>query len=103
MPINYALLLCIPIGLLAYFEARWMSRFLLGRFEERERRAAWLVGAYGALIVPLIYICGVAGDTLSGRIGKFVGPVLFALISLVFVGPMFRVLFERARDDVTNR
>jgi hypothetical protein len=102
MPINYALLLCIPIGLFAYFEARWMIRFVLGRYEQRERRAALLVGAYGALIIPLIYVCGVAGDAFSRHIGKFITPVMFALISAVFVLPVFRVLFERVRGDATN-
>lgn len=102
MPINYALLLCIPIGLLAYIEARWMVRYVLGKYEARERRAARLVGIYGALIIPLIFVCGLAGNSLSGRTGKIITPVLFALISAGFVGPVFRVLFERVSDDVAD-
>ncbi|HEY1804052.1 MAG TPA: hypothetical protein VGG45_06185 [Terracidiphilus sp.] len=102
MPINYALLLCVPIGLLAYLEARWMVRFVLGRYGERERRAVRLVGIYGALIIPLIYVCGLAGASVSGRMGRIVTPVLFALIFGVFVAPLFRVLFEKARADDAN-
>ena len=103
MPISYALLLCIPIGLLAYFEARWTIRYVLGRYEQRERRAARLIGVYGALIIPLIYVCGLAGDSFSQPTGKIVTAVLFSSITAAFIGPMFVVLFDRRlRGDGSN-
>jgi len=58
MPVNFTLLFCIPIGILYYFAARSLLRFFLGRYEQKERRAARLFGAFGALSIPLIYCSG---------------------------------------------
>jgi len=104
MPITYALFLCVPIGLLAYFEARWLIRYVSERYAQRERKAVRLVGVYGALIIPLIYVCGRAGDSFSSPTGKIVTAVLFSLITAAFVGPMFVVLSDREPrgDDATN-
>ncbi len=70
MPISIALLFCIPIGLLFYFEARWLSRRLAGRYELRERRAARFWGFFGALLIPFIYCFGLLEDAFPGRLGK---------------------------------
>ncbi len=94
MPINIALLLCIPIGLLYYFGARWLVRFLLGRYERRERRAARLFGAFGALSIPLIYCSGLVGDAISGRFGQVVAGGLFAIVAMGLIGPLLKTLME---------
>jgi hypothetical protein len=104
MPINYALILCIPIGLLFYFGARWLLRFLLGRYEQKERRAALFFGAFGALSIPLIYCSGLVGDTIGGRLGETVDGVLFAVAALGLIGPLLKTLINGewrgvARDD----
>jgi hypothetical protein len=94
MPINIALLFCIPIGLLYYFGARWLLRFFLGHYERKERRAAWLFGAFGALSIPLIYCSGLIGEAISGRFGQSVGEVLFAVAAVGLVGPLLMTLME---------
>jgi len=94
MPINYALLLCIPIGLFFYFEARWLLRFFLGRFEQKERGAAYCFAAFGALSVPLIYVTGIIGNAISGTVGTVVSGVLFGVIAILLMGPLLRLLLE---------
>ena len=69
MPISIALLLCVPIGFLFYFEARWLIRHLFGRYEQRERRAARLFGALGASLIPLMYGFGLIEKALPGHLG----------------------------------
>ncbi|MGO9324941.1 MAG: hypothetical protein ACLP07_10305 [Terracidiphilus sp.] len=95
MPISYALLLCIPIGLLAYFEARWMLRFFLGRYEQKERKAAYCFAAFGALSVPLIYVSGIVGAAISGMFGTVVSGVLFGVVAMLLIGPLLWMLMER--------
>ena len=70
MPISIALLLCIPIGLLSYFEARRLIRNWSGCYELRERKAAYLFGVFGALLIPLIYCSGNIEAALPGALGK---------------------------------
>jgi Na+-driven multidrug efflux pump len=94
MPINFALLFCIPIGILYYFAARWSLRFFLGRYEQKERRAARLFGAFGALSIPLIYCSGLVGDAVSGRFGQTIAGGLFAVAALGLVGPLLKTLME---------
>jgi hypothetical protein len=94
MPITYALLLCIPIGALYYFAARWLLRFFLGRYELKERRAACLFGAFGALSIPMIYCCGLVGDAVPGRFGQAVADGLFAVVALGLIGPLLMTLME---------
>jgi hypothetical protein len=94
MPLSLALWFCIPIGALYYFLARWLHRFLLGRYERRERRAAWLFGVIGALSIPLIYCSGLVGDAISGRFGQTIGEVLFAVVAVGLIGPLLMTLME---------
>jgi hypothetical protein len=67
MPISIALLFCIPIGFLFYFMARFLLRSWFCRYEWRERRAACVWGAFGALIIPAIWIAGCLEDEYPGR------------------------------------
>ena len=94
MPISIALLLCIPLGLLFYFGARWLLRFFLGHYERKERMSARLFGAFGALSIPLIYYSGLVGDAIPGRLGKVVASGIFALIAMGLIGPFLMTLME---------
>ena len=94
MPIDFALLFCIPIGILYYFAARWSLRFFLGRYEQKERRAARLFGAFGALSIPLIYCSGLVGDAVSGRFGQTIAGGLFAVAALGLVSPLLKTLMK---------
>jgi hypothetical protein len=92
MPISYALLLCIPIGLLFYLEARWLIRYLLGRYEKRERKAACLFGAFGASLVPLINCFRLIEDALPGRLGTTIASGFFMVAAMGLVGTIFAIL-----------
>jgi hypothetical protein len=94
MPINYALLLCIPIGLLFYFTAVGLLHLFLGRYEQKERRAAYCFAAFGVLSVPLIYVSGIVGNAISGAVGTVVSGVLFGVIAMLLMGPLLRLLLE---------
>ncbi len=65
MPISYALMLCIPIGLLFYFIARQLSRSIIGCFGRVERRAALAFGAFGVLLIPYLWIVGCLHEEFS--------------------------------------
>jgi hypothetical protein len=94
MPISIALLFCIPLGLLFYFGGRWLLRYLLGRYEQKERRAALFFGAFGALSIPLIYCSGLIGDAIGGRLGVAVDGVLFAVAALGLISPLLKTLID---------
>jgi hypothetical protein len=94
MPIFIALLLCIPLGFLFYFEARWLLRFFLGRYEQKERRAARLFGAFGALSIPLIYCTGLLGDAIPGRFGRTTAAGLFGVATMGLIGPFLKTLMD---------
>jgi hypothetical protein len=95
MPISIALLLCIPIGILFYFEARWLIRYALGRYEQRERRAARFFGVVGASLIPLIYCSGLIGSAFPGRLGKTI-EIGFCVVAILGVAsPIFATLYER--------
>jgi len=92
MPISIALLLCIPIGFAFYYEARWLIRYFLGRYELRERRAARLFGVFGGLLIPMIYCFGLIEDALPGRLGKTAAIGFFMVATMGLVAPMFASL-----------
>ena len=103
MPINIALLFCIPIGILFYFAARWLLRFFLGRYEQKERRAALIFGAFGALSIPLIFCAGLVGDAIPGSLGRTVAGALFAVVALGLISPLMKTLMEgKWRSSVIN-
>lgn len=95
MPISIALLFCIPIGFLFYFEARWLIRYALGRYEQRERRAARLFGVFGASLIPLIDCFGLIEDAFPGRLGKTIAIGFFLVATLGLFAPIFATLDER--------
>jgi hypothetical protein len=97
MPITYALFLCIPIGLLFYFEARWLIRYLLGRYEEKERRAARFFGVFGALLIPLIYCFGHIEDAFPGPAGRAIATGFFAAVSWGLSYPFFKTCLKESR------
>ena len=92
MPISIALLLCIPIGFLAYFEARWLIRYLFGRYESRERKAALICGFFGASLIPLLYCFGYIEQEFPGRIGENLAMGFFMIGSWAFAGPVIAIL-----------
>ncbi len=92
MPISIAFLLCVPIGFLFYFEARWLIRYCLGRFESREHRAARICGFFGASLIPLIYCFGLIEQELPGRIGEFLAMGFFMVASSGFLGAVIAIL-----------
>jgi hypothetical protein len=94
MGISYAILLCLPIGFLFFFEARWLIRYALGRYEKRERRAAQLFGVFGASLVPLIYCFGLVGDAFPGRNGKLIADGFFAASIVGLVALILATLNE---------
>jgi hypothetical protein len=94
MPISLALWFCIPIGALYYFVARWLLRFFLDRYEQKERKAARLFAAFGTLSITLIYCSGLVGDAISGKLGQAVAGGLFAVIALGLIGPLLMTLME---------
>jgi hypothetical protein len=77
MPFYAVLLLCIPIGFLFYFEARWLIRYASGRYEQRERWAARFIGVFGVSLIPLIYSFRLIEDAFPGRLGKSIAIGLF--------------------------
>jgi hypothetical protein len=97
MPITYALLLCLPIGLLFYFEARWLIRYLLGRYKEKERRAALFFGIFGALLIPLIYCFGHIEDESPGSAGKAIAAGFFVAVSWVLAYPFFKTCLKESK------
>ena len=94
MPITLALWFCIPIGALYYFAARSLLRFFLGRYEQKERNAARLFGAFGALSLPLIYCFGLVGNSISGKFGHAIAGGLFGIVALALVSPLLMTLME---------
>ena len=92
MPISIALLLCIPIGFLFYLEARWLTRYLFGRFELRERKAARLFGVFGALLIPIIYCFGLIEYSFPGKLGKAIAFGFLWVATMGIFGPIFVIL-----------
>jgi len=92
MPISIALFLGIPIGLLFYFEARWLIRYWTGRYESPEHKAARICGFFGLSLVPLIYCFGFIGQEFPGRIGEILAIGFFMIASLAFAGPVIAIL-----------
>jgi hypothetical protein len=83
MPISYALLLCVPIGFLCFFIGRLTSRFVVGRYDQFERRASIAFGIFGALIIPDIWTLGCLQDEFPSMPGPAAGCLLFSVEGLI--------------------
>jgi hypothetical protein len=95
VPISIALLFCIPIGFLFYFEARWLIRYTVGDYGQRERRVARLLGVFGVALIPLIYSFGLVEDAFPGRLGKVLANGVIVVAGLGFTGSILAALNER--------
>ncbi len=92
MPISIALLLCVPIGLIAYFEARWLIRYCFGRYESRERKAARICGVFGVLLVPLLHCFGYIEQEFPGRTGENLAMGFLWIMLGAFAYPVIAIL-----------
>jgi hypothetical protein len=97
MPDLIVLLFSIPLGLLFFFQTRWLIRLLLGRYEKEERRVARLFGVYGTLLIPLVYGIGFIEDAFPGRLGKTLAVGLFAADCLLIAWPSFALGMKESR------
>ena len=89
MPISYALLLCVPIGLIFYWIARSCFLYVMGRYEGPERRASRAFGVFGALLIPDIWIIGNLLEDFPGTPGKVIAFLLLQAEGLILVA-LFR-------------
>jgi hypothetical protein len=92
MPNSVALLLCFPIGILAYFEARWLIRHFFGRYESRERKAALICGFFGASLIPLLHCFGYIEQEFPGKSGENLAMGFYVIASFAFAGPVIAIL-----------
>lgn len=92
MPISIALLLCAPIGFVAYFEARWLIVHLIGPFESRERKAARICGLFGVMLVPILFCFGYIEREYPGKTGENLAMGFLAIVCFAFAGPVIAIL-----------
>lgn len=92
MPIAIALLLCVPIGFVAYIEARWLIRYVFGRYESRERKAARICGLFGVVLIPMIRCFGYIEQEFPGKTGENLATGLLAITCFAFAGPVVAIL-----------
>ena len=86
MPISIALLFCVPLGLLLFFEMRWLIRHLLGRYEKAERTVARSFGMFGALLIPLVYGNGLIEHAVPRTLGRVLANGLVATAVFLLLG-----------------
>ncbi|MFZ0337127.1 MAG: hypothetical protein WAL45_03785 [Terracidiphilus sp.] len=92
------LLFSVLLGLLFFFQARWLIRLLLGRHEKQERRAALSFGIFGALLIPLAYGTGLIEGAVSGSLGKILSTgLVVAAVCLFLGGPFFMLGMKESR------
>ncbi len=92
MPSAVQIVLCVPIGLVAYFEARGLIRHFFGRYESRERKAALICGFFGVVLVPSLHCYGYIEQKIPGKTGEILATALIAIASWVFAGPVIAIL-----------
>jgi hypothetical protein len=98
MPISIALLFCIPIGFAFYYEARWLTRYYMGRYELTERRGALAFGVFGGLLIPIIYCAGCAEESFSGKIGKMIAVGITVFAGMIIAGFAGRILVSKKKE-----
>jgi len=92
MPIAIQLLLCVPIGFVAYFEARWLIRHFFGRYESIERKAALICGFFGVSLIPLLHCFGYIEQEFPGKIGENLASGFLMITFSAFAGPVVAIL-----------
>jgi len=97
MRISYALLLCVPIGVLLYWIARFCLRYLMGHYEQPERRAALIWGFFGALLIPTVWVNGGLQEEFPTIPGFVITYLLFLAEFLVIAG-LIRRSYAGNRD-----
>jgi len=95
MPISYALLLCIPIGFLFFFIGRVISRLVIGRYDQFERRASMAFGVFGALLIPDIWTFGCLQDEFPNTPGMAISYVLLLVEGLILAAA-FRLFRKKS-------
>jgi len=75
--------------------ASFAMKFYRGRFEQSERRAAIVIGASSALLLPTMYC---AENLLPGKLGEVTATGLMITICVVAVGVVWRTLATRGRN-----
>ncbi len=95
MPIAIQLLLCVPIGFIAYFEARWLIRHFFGRYESGERKAAGICGLFGVSLIPLLHCIGYIEQEFPGRTGENLAMGFLTIKFGAFAGPVVAILSKR--------
>jgi hypothetical protein len=98
MPITYALLLCVPIGALFYFEMRWVIKRFFGSYGQKEIAAARLWGLFGALIIPFIYCSGLIGSLFPQRFETIVIAGIFVALSSAVLLPILAILTGKKEE-----
>jgi len=91
------LLFSVPVGFLFFFQARWLVRLLLRRYEREERMLAVFFGIYGALLIPLAYGVKFIEGAFPGRLGKVLAAGLFAADCLLIAWPSFVLGIKESR------
>jgi hypothetical protein len=98
MPDLFVLLFSIPLGLLFFFQARWLIRLLLGRYEKAERRVARSIGIFGALLIPLDYGTRLIEEAVHGNVGKMLATGLVVVAVFLLLGwPSFVLGLKQSR------
>jgi hypothetical protein len=98
MPISYALLLCMPIGFVYFLVARFCLRYLMGHYERPERRSALIIGLFGAMLIPTIWILGCLKEEFPTMSGMVISYLLFSVEGLI-IAEFIRRSYTKNRDE----
>jgi len=101
MPISYALLLCVPLGFLFFWIARSASLYIMGRYEQPERRASLAFGVFGALLIPDLWTIGCLEEEFPIA-PEMVIPFLVLIVEFFVLALLFRP-YPRGRMDDSGR
>jgi hypothetical protein len=98
MPISYAFLLGVPIGLFFYWVARFCLHYTTNSFGKVEHRASLAFGAFGVLLVPFLWTFGCLHDAFPNFPGVALG-FLLLLVESFFLMALFRPLPWRGMNE----
>ena len=86
-----------PYRISVLFRSRLSVRYWFGHYERQERRAACVWGAFGALIIPAIWIAGCLEDKYPGRLGKMMGTGIW-LAFMFIIYEFIRRIYATQRE-----